>query len=223
MPDRLTLPAGSRVKKKNLIVGVAGRKGLGKSEVVRDIGEKCPRWFHYDTMGEHLWIPDRFVDLSEAEWFLLDASETKATFHASMIAGDDLEPELNSLSSTVFDAGNLTLCVEEIPMMSGPGHAPKKFMKVVRTGRHVNVNVIYTCQRLSEVPVTLRSATDFFVLFQHTEPLDLSAISDRCGSDMARDVSRLSEHDFLVWDVTTRKLVAYQEFVGVVLPRFQNR
>lgn len=220
--ERIKIPERAGVKKKNAIIGIAGRKGSGKSEVVRNIGEKEPRWFHFDTMAEHIWIPDRFDTTEDAGWYLLDTAATRPNFHGAYIPGDDLESDLVVISDSVYDCGNVTFCVEEIPMMSGPGHAPKKFMKLVRTGRHVNCNVVYTCQRLSEVPVTLRSATDFFILFNHSEPLDLSAISERCGSEIANSVSRLGEHDFLVWDVTARKPIAYQEFVGVLLPRFHS-
>ena len=220
--NRLTLPAHHGVQNKNLIVGIAGRKGTGKSEVTRDIGEKCSRWYHFDTMGEHRWIANCQDTTDDATFWLLDVGQTSNVFHGRYLAGEDLENDLIQISDAVWDCANLTFCVEEIPMMSGPGHAPKRFMRIVRTGRHVNVNVVWTCQRLSEAPVTLRSATDIFILFHHSEPLDLSAISQRCGNDVAVAVSKLGEHDFLVWDVTARKPLAYQEFVGVVLPRFQS-
>ena len=221
--ERLTLKRTGELKKKNLIVGVAGRKGSGKSEVVRLVGESCNRWFCFDTMAEHLWIPDRADNAEDAAWYLLDTAATRDTFHGSYIAtGDDLEGDFISISDAVYDAGNLTYCVEEIPMMSTPGHLPKKFDKVVRTGRHENVNVVYTCQRLSECAVRLRAATDVFILFNHSEPRDLEAISERCTLEVATAVNQLGEHDFLIWDVGQRKIVALKELTGVILPRFQT-
>lgn len=220
--QRLTLKRTGQIEQQTCVIGIAGRKGSGKSEVVRELGEKSKRWFSFDTTCEHKWIPDRFDTVEDADWYLLDTAATRETFHGSYLAhGDEPESDLNLISQTVYDAGNLTFNVEEIPLMSGPGHAPKKFMKVVRTGRHANVNVVYTCQRLSEVPVTLRSATDIFILFNHSEPLDLSAISERCDGEIATAVSRLGDHDFLIWQVSSRKVIAYSELTGVVLPKFQ--
>jgi hypothetical protein len=221
--ERLKLPSRPAVKKKNFVCAVAGRKGSGKSEVVRDIGERTPRWFHFDTMAEHIWIPDRFDSVEDASWYLLDTAATREKFQgAFMASGEDLESDFGLISDSVFDAGNLTFCVEEIPMMSTPGHLPKKFDRIVRTGRHRNVSVVYTCQRLSECARRLTAATDLFILFHHSEPLDLSAISERCGSEIAVAVSRLGEHDFLMWDVTQRKTIAHQELVSVVLPKFHS-
>lgn len=227
MPDllagqRLQLKHTGQTDQQTCVIGIAGSKGSGKSEVVREIGEHAKRWFSFDTTCEHRWIPDRFDSLEDADWFLLDTASTRETFHGAYLAsGDEPDTDLNRISDAVYDAGNLTFNVEEVPLMSGPGHAPKKFMKVVRTGRHVNVNVVWTCQRLAEAPVTLRSATDIFILFHHAEPLDLSAISERCTPEVATAVSRLGDHDFLVWQVRGRKVIAYSELRGVVLPRFQ--
>lgn len=221
--ERLTLSSRSAVKKKNLIVGIAGRKGSGKSEVVRDIGERCPRWFHFDTMAEHIWIPDRFDTVDEASWYLLDTAATREKFHGAFLAsGEDLEDDFGAISDSVFDAGQMTFCVEEIPMMSTPGHLPKKFDRIVRTGRHKSINVVYTCQRLSECARRLTAATDVFVLFKHSEPLDLGAISERCGTEVAVAVARLGDHDFLIWNVQEMKTVAHQELTGVLLPKFQT-
>lgn len=227
MPDllagqRLQLKRTGQIDQQTCVIGIAGSKGSGKSEVVREIGERAKRWFSFDTTCEHRWIPDRFDSLEDADWYLLDTASTRESFHGAFLAsGDEPDTDLNRISDAVYDAGNLTFNVEEVPLMSGPGHAPKKFMKVVRTGRHVNVNVVWTCQRLAEAPVTLRSATDIFILFHHAEPLDLSAISERCTPEVATAVSRLGDHDFLVWQVRGRKVIAYSELRGVVLPRFQ--
>lgn len=221
--DKLSLPHRPK-ENQNIVICIAGMKGSGKTEVVRAIGEKMNRWFHFDTQCEHKWIPDRHETVEDGDWYLMEKTQTGVTeFHGSYEAhGDDLERDLNLLSDSVYDCRNLTFCVEELPMMSGPGHAPKKFMKVARTGRHAKLNVIYTCQRVAETPVTLRSQTDIFIFFFTAEPRDLEAIAERCGAEIERQVTALGDHEFLIWDVKAKKRIAYSELVGVYLPRFQH-
>ncbi len=156
-------------------------------------------------MGEHAWVPERYESLNEAVMFVME-TPYRESFMASIVpAGDDFEAEFSEICVEVYDQGNMMFAVEEIPMLSTAGYVPKKFNKIVRLGRHRNLSILYTAQRLSECPRALTSATDVFVLFCHSEPRDLEAISDRCGGEIARKVQDLGDHGFLIWDVLERK------------------
>lgn len=207
-PDQVIAANRLRVhgtERQNKIIGVAGRKGSGKSTIARKILESSPRLFMFDTMGEHAWIPERFENLEQAVMFLME-SPYRETFMGSLVpSGDDFDSEFAETCVEVYDAGNMMFGVEEIPMLSTAGFVPKKFNKIVRLGRHRNLSVLYTAQRLSECPRALTSATDIFVLFCHSEPRDLDAISDRCGGEIARKVQELGDHGFLIWDVLERR------------------
>lgn len=193
------------IERQNCIVGVAGRKGSGKSTIARKILECVPRLFLFDTMGEHAWIPQRFDDSQQAIMFVMETPWSDQ-FMASLVpSGDDFEAEFSEICVEVYAAGNMCFAVEEVPMLSSPGYTPKKFNKIVRLGRHRNLSLLYTAQRLSECPRALTSATDIFVLFCHTEPRDLDAIADRCGGEIARKVQSLGDHGFLVFDVLKRQ------------------
>jgi len=193
------------IERQNCIVGVAGRKGSGKSTVARKILECIPRLFLFDSMGEHAWIPERFDDDQEAIMFLME-TPYREQFMGSLVPGaDDFEAEFSEICVEVYAAGNMCFAVEEVPMLASAGYTPKKFNKVIRLGRHRNLSLLYTAQRLSECPRALTSATDIFVLFCHTEPRDLDAIADRCGGEIARKVQGLGDHGFLVFDVLKRQ------------------
>lgn len=192
-------------ERQNKIIGVAGRKGSGKSTVARLILQACSRLFMFDTMGEHAWIPERFESQEEAVMWLME-TPYRETFIGSLIpSGDDFEAEFSEMCVEVYAAGNMLFAVEEVPMLSTAGYVPKKFNKIVRLGRHRNLSVLYTAQRLSECPRALTSATDMFVLFCHSEPRDLDAIAERCGREIAEKVQGLGDHGFLVWDVLERR------------------
>jgi len=208
--NKLEIPGGGSGMQ-NRFVAVAGRKGSGKSSVTRAILQCTNRMFLFDTMGEHFWVPEQFTDLGEACVFLWESSQAREGFQASYISESSqaqaLETDFSEISIAVYEAGNMTFAIEEIPMLTKPQWEPEPFDRIVRLGRHRAINMLYTAQRLSECPRRLTAATDVFVLFRHTEPRDLDAIAERCGPEVARVVPVLGEHEFVVFDVATGQLV----------------
>lgn len=210
---------------RNRIVGIAGRKGSGKSTLTTAILRLCNRQFDFDTMGEHSWIPDQFRDLPQAELFIYEYGTGEGQFIGSYVpeGDDDLESDFSVICTAVYETGNMTFVVEELPMLSQPNYVPKRFDKLIRLGRHRAVNIVYTGQRLSECPRRVTAATDVFILFSHTEPRDLDAIAERCDPSVATMVTELGDHEFLVWDVATRKiLVVDPQWYSAVLDTDQH-
>jgi len=185
----------------NRIVGVIGRKGSGKSTYVRGLVRYCPRFAVFDVMGEHA-SPDaknRFEKPAQLEQFL-KWSRQQATFACAYMPTGDLEEEIEEVSLLVYARGNLCFVCEEVPLYTQAGYMPPLFGKLIRTGRHREIDICWTAQRAAEVPKTLTALTDVWVLFSQTEPRDLSALADRCGRDVADRVAGLGLHDHFIWD-----------------------
>jgi hypothetical protein len=199
----------------NAIVGIAGRKGSGKSTMARRILERCPRVFVFDPIGEHTWLPNRFSDLGEAEECLAWGA-TQRTFAGSYIPDRMDAGDFEYLCDAIYDYGNLILAIEEVPMLCGPSYLPEGFDRLVRLGRHRRLNVLWSGQRMVEVARRLTAATDLFILFSHTEPRDLDAIAERCGRDVAERVARLGLHDYLAWDAVARAEADLEDVVSAV-------
>jgi hypothetical protein len=197
----------------NVIVGIAGRRGCGKSTVARRILERCPRIVLWDPLGEHRWCPNELGSVGELERFLAWA-EGRQTFAARcVVQWGDLEEEFDGVAELVYEYGDLVLGVEEVPLICTPGALPAGFDRLVRLGRHQRVSVLYTGQRLAEVARRLTAATDYFVLFRHSEPRDLDGIAERCGTEVAVRVSELSRHGSLVWDVVEGRECGFERVV----------
>jgi hypothetical protein len=197
----------------NKIVGIAGRKGSGKSTSARFLLEYCSRVLVFDPLGEHAWVPNTLHDYDAGEELggFLKWAYQRPKFAGRLVPTSgrhSLEVCLECLASNVYRMGNIVLAVDEVPMVSRPNYLPPKFDRVVRLGRHRSVSVIYTAQRLSETARRLTAATDYFWLFAHAEPRDLDAISDRCGRDVADKVVRLGMHDSLIYGVAERQEVS---------------
>ena len=204
----------------NRIVGVVGRRGSGKSTMARRLLERSARVFVFDAMGEHRWIPNRFGSLDEVEEFIY-WSEAQKAFAGAFVPERGLEQEFEELAQMIYERGNLVFGVEEIPMLCTPSHLSPELDRLVRLGRHRRVSLVWTAQRMTEVARRLTAATDWFILFRHTEPRDLDSIAERCGAEVAEAVATLPIHGYLVWDVIASKEVAIESLLteGVGSPR----
>jgi len=213
------MPSPPQIEQQNKIIGLGGRKGTGKSTKARELLQNCSRLFCFDTMGEHRWIPDCFQDLDKAVIYLLE-THCYETFMGSIVPeSDDEDADFSEICSVVYDQGNMMFAIEEVVMLGcSPNHAPKKFKRLMRLGRHRNVDMLYTTQRLGECPRALTAATDIFILFSHTEPRDLDAIAERCGGDIARKVQGFEGHQFLIYDTVSRKEISTVDIGSTMIP-----
>lgn len=187
------------VELQNFVLGIFGRKGSGKSTELRSRLARCPRLLLFDAMGEHRWVPNRLTDLETVEDFLAWASEQR-TFAAAYVPMGRIEEEFDALADMVFEEGNLTFAIEEIPMLCGPAWQSEALDRVVRLGRHRRLDLVYTAQRVAETSRRITAMTDQFVWFSTTEPRDLDGVADRCGREVAARVARLTLYEKLTWN-----------------------
>ncbi len=190
----------------NRIIGIVGRKGSGKSSRVGDLLRYCPRFVVFDVMGEHARQDGKNLCESPGQLAsFLKWSREQKTFAGVYIPDGDLEEEIEEVSRGIYARGDLCFVCEEVPLYTQAGYMPPLFGKLIRTGRHQQIDVAWTAQRAAEVPKTLTALTDVWILFSQTEPRDLSALADRCGPDIAERVAGLGLHDYFIWDAVTHE------------------
>ena len=195
----------------NQIVGAVGRKGSGKSTRAKILMKHAPRILAWDPMADFIDVlPDHFegVDDDLYDYFDEVSSRRLKTFACTVIP-DDVEREFEPLCELAFDYGPLLLVVEEAPLVCRANYLSPTFGKIVRTGRHRGLDLLWTAQRASEVSRALTSATDFWIFYSQTEPRDLDAIAERCGRDIAERVAGLGLHESFCWDVIQRKVIPH--------------
>jgi hypothetical protein len=192
----------------NRIVGVVGRKGSGKSMRAATLIKFAPRVLVWDPMGDHGdSLPDVFEGIDDELDEYFEQAHRAKTFACDYVPTNDLETEFEEICDLVYDYGRMLFCIEEAPLVCKAGYMPPVFGRIVRTGRHRYIDLLWTAQRASEVSRTLTSATDVWIFYSQTEPRDLDAIAERCGRDFANRVAELGLHDYFVWDVIEREIL----------------
>jgi hypothetical protein len=187
----------------NRIVGIVGVKGSGKSTAFAALLKRRERLVIWDAMAEHAWVPNR-LESPEALRAFLQWSRKRERFAASYVPGGDLAVEVEEVAAMIYARGDLAFGIEEVPLICSPSYIPPVLGRLVRTGRHKRLDVIWTCQRASEVARIITALSDEFLLFSQREPRDLDAISDRCGRDVAERVAALGLHGCFRWDAVNR-------------------
>jgi len=188
----------------NRIVGILGRKGSGKSCALRELVARAPRLVVWDPMAEHGALCLNHLESIQRLVRFLHWSRGRSSWSANYVPHHDLAEEFNLFAGWIYRYGRMLVAVEEVPMISQPNWVPPEFDRLIRLGRHRQIDLVWTGQRAAEIARRLTAATDVFVLYAQTEARDLDALADRCGAEVAEKVSRLGLHGRLVFDVLGR-------------------
>ena len=153
-------------------------------------------------------LPEHFEGVDDELYNYFDEVRGRRlkTFACGVVP-DNLEQEFELVCGLALEHGPLLLAIEEAPLVCRANYLPPVFGKIVRTGRHRGIDLLWTAQRAGEVSRSLTSATDIFIFFSQTEPRDLDAIAERCGREVADQVARLGLHDHFTWSVIDRKVI----------------
>jgi hypothetical protein len=197
----------SKTEVQNSIVGIVGRKGSGKSRYLCELLRYCPRYVVFDVMAEHAAQAHNRLESRAQLVRFLKWSRDQQTFASAYVPGGDLEEEIEEVSRLIYARGHLCFACEEVPLYTYPGYMPPRLGKLIRTGRHRHIDIVWTAQRAAEAPKTLTALTDIWILFSQVEPRDLGALADRCGREIADRVAALGLHDYFVFDAVTHEVV----------------
>lgn len=159
----------------NSILVVLGRKGSGKSTLVREIiREKMVerrRVLIIDGMGEYggegievVHGVDDALDRIEK----IDDHDRFAYAFRTMRSEDDLD-----LIGVAYEVPNQLLVIEEASRYCSATQLPDEIGQLVRYGRHREIDMIFIARRPSELHRDVTANADVVVTFQQHEPRDV--------------------------------------------------
>lgn len=190
---------GTSLKKENVIISIMGRKGSGKSTLVREIVNSgdFPRVFVLDTNGEY-GVEDGFQVFHNvgAGARAMVRVRNKPEFRLSLRDKDT--GRLIRLLEVAFEIPDTLVIIEETHFYASPSFLPEELSSLVRLGRHRAISQIYVSQRPSGLNRNLTSQSDFIVTFRQTEPRDILWLAQVAGGG-AEDVRTLPDYKVRVW------------------------
>jgi DNA helicase HerA-like ATPase len=175
---------------RNVIGTILGRKGTGKSWLVREILTEFPRVLILDTVAEYgakdgAVIADGFAQALSA----LEEADGSDAFKISIRLVN--EQHALAIAEIVWEFRNVLFVVEEASAYLKPQAIPDPFKRLVLMGRHRGISQLYVAQRPARLHRDLTTQSDFVVTFQQHGSTDIAYLADVFGDDakLARELS----------------------------------
>jgi len=195
-----------------MISVVLGRRGCGKTTLIKGVIASRPRLLVFDTLAEYGRSGKVFRSIPP----LIDYVEANAygQFRAvyQPVETQDLETDFSDFMRLAWIAGANTIVVDEIDQVSSPSSVPDQLARNLRYGRHRKMFVIAASRRAADVPRLITSQADELYTFNQTEPRDIQYIAEFAGKDFAQRTLSLPLYKALV----------YRPFDGTISERMSD-
>lgn len=183
------------VKRENAIFSIFGRKGSGKSYLVRQIMAEYPKIVVLDTLGEYGSEKEVVTDAREAVrkiHSLANSDKRVWTVSVRLDRVTDYLPILGFL----YHVPGILVVIEEVSLYTSPQSIPEEISRLVRYGRHKDISLIFVSRRPAEIHRDLSAQSDVIVSFVQHEPRDVSYFRALLGP-AAKGVQSLKRYELI--------------------------
>jgi hypothetical protein len=189
---------------------VYGRRGSGKSTLVKGLIRHCRRLVVFDPMGEYARLPGFRGAATVREIQAGLARAWDRGFRLALVPERNHEMALHALSDLLwkvqvqYDAGRddrkITLVVEEMNL--GFPNRPTRpgrdaFQRLILQGRHRGIEIIGVTQRPALVSPNFRSNTAESYFFALEDEADINIVMRKIGRARAAEYRALPNHTYL--------------------------
>lgn len=190
------------MKKTNKITLVLGKKGYGKSSLVKSVIKDLKRLIVFDYLQEY--EGEDFIT-NPKDLIKILQKKKKGNFKLIYRPSHQIEIDdhFDFFSRICFEIENYTLVLEEVDLVSAAGRMPEGLKKIINYGRHRGINVYALSRRAHMVPRDISANSDSIISFNQQEPRDVKYLTDYMGSE-GEKVKNLARSDqgseFLEWE-----------------------
>lgn len=187
-----------------MITVIVGFTGQGKTTLAYYLAQKCETRVVFDPRSQFNSCED-IIPNSAGLYELMDI---RYEVIVQPGRGEEVFQNFDSVCSSVADwieenpGERVCLLVDEgrlVGLETKSGSL--NFDWIVRSAREGSpIDVIITCHRPVDVNTNIRAIANRLVFFRVMLPNDLDIISDQCGPDVAFQVEKLLDKQFIVWN-----------------------
>ena len=187
----------SRVSDEKKITLVIGKRGSGKSYLVKHLIREARRLVVYDVMSEYkhgvCFGPEDRQQMCDF-WNKVYRGGFRIIYRPIQV-----KEEIDAIAKGCFVLGDVTFVIEEIDAVCTAWVMPEWMNYCVQRGRHKNIELIGVTPAPFGINRDLTRQAKRICVFNTNEPKDLDYLAALLGSDVKRIVPALGEYEFMEW------------------------
>ena len=195
-------PAGSLMFNSTDVIAVFGMRGCGKTFLSKHIQSVYPRRLIFDTLFEYTGNIVQTFDEYGAAMLSNEHSESFEIIYRNDLENPTETFIFNEILRIAFRRGSLLISIEEVQAFHDVNHygVCEWLENVFLMGRHRNVAIIFSTQRVGMLNKTLLSQCNHIFIGRMHERNDIKAICDFTGLRPEHILS-LKNQEFYYWNM----------------------
>ena len=187
-----------------MISVIIGFTGQGKSTLAAYVSRKCDTRVIFDPRIQFTTTSDIIPDASG----LYELLDERYEIIVQPGRGEELETAFDHVCAVVADwiednpGERICLVVDEARLCGLDSKSVSlNFDWILRSAREGSpIDVIITCHRPVDVSTNIRAISNRLVFFRVMLPNDIAVIEDQCGPEVAEQVGKLLDKEYIVWN-----------------------
>ena len=176
---------------------VIGKRGSGKSYLVKKMIAKEKNLFVWDLMSEYEQgvIFEQETQAEMIEWWRSHYRRPHRIVYRPL----NPNAEIEFIANCIYSLGNVTFVVEEIDSVCTTFDMPVAFHSIIQRGRHKNITLIGVTPAPFGIHRNLTRQAKEIYIFNTNEPRDVQYLTNLLGSAIADKIQSLNQYEYVLW------------------------
>lgn len=195
----------------NEIIVILGRKGCGKTTLLKKYASGKKRVVFFDPIGQFedgviITSPVsllRFLEINcERSYRIIYNPDPDCPVPDDLVQDkkqtDYIKRHFAALCEIVRNLYDVYLAIDEVDLVTKAGECPNSFRSLIAHGRHSRISIVATTRRQTETSRLLTSQADVIISFEQHEPADIKYLATFLG-ERAEELKTLKMYSYLEW------------------------